>query len=101
MKTKKIYIDRLLATACRFEDNPRLATNKEFRFFLKLKDTQEFIDILKTQEGLTDKEIMEGRGKTTRIHELLAVKYCTWISKRFEVFVYKFFLEHYPDIREL
>lgn len=101
MKTKMVFVDRLLRTACQFENNPRLATNKEFRFFLKLKDTQEFIKILVEQEGLKAKNIVTWKWKTTRIHELLAVKYCTWISKKFEVFVYRFFLENYPLVREL
>jgi hypothetical protein len=35
------------------------------------------------------------------VHHLLAFKFATWVSKEFELKVYKFFLEHYPEIREL
>lgn len=100
-KSKMLYVDRLLGTAVKFEDNPRLATNKEFSKFWKLKDTQSFVSFLKEYEGLTDEHVLQGRWATKRIHELLAIKYCTWISKKFELFVYKFFLEKYPRMREL
>ena len=75
--------------------------DKRFNIFMTRKDTKEFIKVLKVSENLQDKEIIYGRGKTKRIHHLLAFKFATWVSKEFEIKVYKFFLEEYPKIREL
>ena len=75
--------------------------DKRFNIFMTRKDTKEFIKVLKVSENLQDEEIIYGRGKTKRIHHLLAFKFATWVSKEFEIKVYKFFLEEYPKIREL
>ena len=75
--------------------------DKRFNIFMTRKDTQEFIEALKTSEKLEDSEVVFGRGQTKRIHHLLAFKFATWVSKEFEIKVYKFFMEHYPTIREL
>ena len=75
--------------------------DKRFNIFMTRKDTKEFIKVLKVSENLQDEEIIYGRGKTKRIHHLLAFKFATWVSKEFEIKVYKFFLEQYPKIREL
>ena len=75
--------------------------DKRFNIFMTRKDTKEFIKVLKVSENLQDEEIIYGRGKTKRIHHLLAFKFATWVSKEFELIVYKFFMEYYPVIREL
>ena len=64
-----------------------------------IKDTKEFIRIFKIADNLEDKDIVYGRGRTKRIHHLLAFKFATWVSKEFEIKVYKFFIEQYPQIR--
>jgi len=75
--------------------------DKRFNIFMSRKDTKEFISVLKHSESLKDNKIIFGRGKIKRIHHLLAFKFATWVSKEFEIKVYKFFMEHYPEIREL
>jgi hypothetical protein len=69
--------------------------------FLTRKDTKLFITELMSIDEIEREEVITGRGDTRRVHPLLAVKYAAWISKAFEVKVYKFVLEHYPDIRKL
>jgi hypothetical protein len=75
--------------------------DKSFNIFMTRKDTKEFIEVLKKEDNLNDELIIFGRGKTKRINHFLAFKYATWVSKEFELMVYKFFMEYYPVIREL
>ena len=97
MHQKMIYVNELEVEILKYTG----LLDKRFNIFMTRKDTKEFIDVLKVSEKLDDKEIIYGRGKTKRIHHLLAFKFATWVSKEFEIKVYKFFIEHYPDIREL
>lgn len=97
MHQKMIYVNELEVEILKYTG----LLDKRFNTFMTRKDTKEFIDILKISENLNDEEITYGRGKTKRIHHLLAFKFATWVSKEFEIKVYKFFLEQYPAIREL
>jgi hypothetical protein len=97
MHLKMIYVNELEVEILKFTG----LLDKRFNIFMSRKDTKEFITALKYAEGLKEKQIVFGRGKTKRIHHLLAFKFATWVSKEFEIKVYKFFMEHYPEIREL
>ena len=97
MHLKMIYVNQLEVEILRFTG----LLDKRFNIFMSRKDTKEFITVLKYSESLKDNQIIFGRGKTKRIHHLLAFKFATWVSKEFEIKVYKFFMEHYPEIREL
>lgn len=97
MHLKMIYVNELEFEILKFTG----LLDKRFNIFMTRKDTKDFIEVLKKSDHLTDNEIIYGRGKTKRIHHLLAFKFATWVSKEFEIKVYKFFLEHYPEIREL
>ncbi|MCK4494655.1 MAG: KilA-N domain-containing protein [Methylococcales bacterium] len=97
MHLKMIYVNELEVEILKFTG----LLDKRFNIFMSRKDTKEFIAVLKYSENLKDHQIIFGRGKTKRIHHLLAFKFATWVSKEFEIKVYKFFIEHYPEIREL
>jgi hypothetical protein len=97
MHKKMIYVNELEIEILKHTG----LLDKRFNIFMTRKDTKEFIKVLKISENLQDEEIIYGRGKTKRIHYLLAFKFATWVSKEFEIKVYKFFLEQYPKIREL
>lgn len=97
MHLKMIYVNELEVEILKFTG----LLDKRFNIFMTRKDTQEFVEILKASDNLEDTQIVYGRGKTKRIHHLLAFKFATWVSKEFEIKVYKFFIEHYPEIREL
>ena len=97
MHLKMIYVNQLEVEILKFTG----LLDKRFNIFMSRKDTKEFIRVLKYSENLEDKQIIFGRGKTKRIHHLLAFKFATWVSKEFEIKVYKFFMENYPEIREL
>ena len=97
MHLKMIYVNELEVEILKFTG----LLDKRFNIFMTRKDTKEFIKILKIADNLKDGDIIYGRGKTKRIHHLLAFKFATWVSKEFEIKVYKFFIEHYPEIREL
>jgi hypothetical protein len=97
MHKKMIYVNELEVEILKYTG----LLDKRFNIFMTRKDTKEFIEVLKTGDKLTDEQVIYGRGKTKRIHHLLAFKFATWVSKEFEIKVYKFFLEHYPEIREL
>jgi hypothetical protein len=97
MHLNMIYVNELEVEILKFTG----LLDKRFNIFMSRKDTKAFISILQISENLTDKQITFGRGKTKRIHHLLAFKFATWVSKEFEIKVYKFFMEHYPEIREL
>ena len=97
MHLKMIYVNELEVEILKFTG----LLDKRFNIFMSRKDTKAFIKVLQISENLDDKQIIFGRGKTKRIHHLLAFKFATWVSKEFEIKVYKFFMEHYPEIREL
>ena len=97
MHLKMIYVNELEVEILKFTG----LLDKRFNIFITRKDTKEFIKILKLADNLEDNDIIYGRGKTKRIHHLLAFKFATWVSKEFEIKVYKFFIEQYPQIREL
>ncbi|GEM_PF-6229672 len=97
MHSKMIYVNELEVEILRFTG----LLDKRFNIFMTRKDTIDFIEALKIADNLNESQIINGRGKTKRIHHLLAFKFATWVSKEFEIKVYKFFMEHYPDIREL
>ena len=97
MHLKMIYVNELEVEILKFTG----LLDKRFNIFMSRKDTKAFIKVLQTAENLEDKQIIFGRGKTKRIHHLLAFKFATWVSKEFEIKVYQFFMEHYPEIREL
>jgi len=97
MHLKMIYVNELEVEILKFTG----LLDKRFNIFMTRKDTNEFIKVLKVGDNLIDNQIIYGRGKTKRIHHLLAFKFATWVSKEFEIKVYKFFIEHYPEIREL
>ena len=97
MHLKMIYVNELEVEILKFTG----LLDKRFNIFMSRKDTKSFIEVLQMSENLEEKKIIFGRGKTKRIHHLLAFKFATWVSKEFEIKVYKFFMEHYPEIREL
>ncbi|MBE8232710.1 MAG: KilA-N domain-containing protein [Endozoicomonadaceae bacterium] len=97
MHTKMLYVKELEASMLKTAGD----INKSFNIFMTRKDTKDFINVLKQEDNLCDKEVIYGRGKTKRINQFLAFKYATWVSKQFELIVYKFFMEHYPVVREL
>jgi len=97
MHLKLIYVNELEFEILKFTG----LLDKRFNIFMSRKDTKEFIKVLKVSENLEDNQIIYGRGQTKRIHHLLAFKFATWVSKEFEIKVYKFFIEHYPEMREL
>jgi len=101
MKEKMVYVESLMETAMTFEKDVRIPVNRNFNRFYSLQDTKDFVEALKQEEWLKESEVVRGIWRNKKIHELLAIKYCTWISKKFEIFIYKFFLEYYPEIREL
>jgi hypothetical protein len=97
MHSKMLYTKELEAGMLRIVGN----IDKSFNIFMTRKDTKEFIEALKKEDNLEDSEIIYGRGKNKRVNVFLAFKYATWVSKEFELLVYKFFMEYYPVIREL
>lgn len=97
MHTKMLYVKELEASMLRIEGD----INKSFNIFMTRKDTKDFINVLKEEDDISDNEVIYGRGKTKRINQFLAFKYATWVSKKFELIIYKFFMEYYPTIREL
>jgi hypothetical protein len=97
MHTKMLYIQELEASMLKVVGR----VDKAFNIFMTRKDTKEFIEVLKKEDNLSDELVISGRGKTKRINHFLAFKYATWVSKEFELKVYKFFMEYYPVIREL
>ncbi|EJF07615.1 KilA-N domain-containing protein [Thiovulum sp. ES] len=97
MHSKMLYVKELEASMLRIAGN----IDKSFNIFMTRKDTKDFIEVLKKEDDLKDEDIIFGRGKTKRINHFLAFKYATWVSKEFELLVYKFFMEYYPVIREL
>ncbi|MFK5969367.1 MAG: KilA-N domain-containing protein [Candidatus Marithrix sp.] len=97
MHTKMLYVKELEASMLKVVGD----INKSFNIFMTRKDTKDFINVLKKEDNISENEIISGRGKTKRVHHFLAFKYATWVSKEFELIVYKFFVEYYPVIREL
>lgn len=97
MHTKMLYTKELEASMLIIIGD----INKSFNIFFSRKDTKDFINVLKNEDNLSDNEIIQGRGKNKRINQFLAFKYATWVSKKFELIIYKFFMEHYPVMREL
>ncbi|HIO70789.1 MAG TPA: KilA-N domain-containing protein [Campylobacterales bacterium] len=97
MHSKMLYTKELEAGMLKIVGN----VDKSFNIFMTRKDTKDFIEVLKREDNLQDSDIVYGRGKTKRINPFLAFKYATWVSKEFELLVYKFFMEYYPEIREL
>ncbi len=97
MHTKMLYVKELESSMLKIIGD----INKSFNIFMTRKDTKDFIDVLKREDNISDNKIIYGRGKTKRINHFLAFKYATWVSKEFELVVYKFFVEYYPIIREL
>ena len=74
---------------------------KTFVIFKKRKSIKLFMEALAESEGKEINDLEQGRGKTKRIHPVLAIRYCAWLSPKFEVFIYHFFLENYPSLREV
>jgi len=97
MHTKMLYVKELEASMLKIIGD----INKSFNIFMTRKDTKDFINVLKEEDNISDDKIIYGRGKNKRVHHFLAFKYATWVSKEFELIVYKFFVEYYPVIREL
>ena len=97
MHTKMLYVKELEASMLKIVGD----INKSFNIFMSRKDTKDFINVLKEEDEISDKEIVYGRGKTKRINQFLAFKYATWVSKKFELIVYKFFMEYCPVVRKL
>jgi hypothetical protein len=97
MHSKMLYVKELEASMLKIVGN----VDKSFNIFMTRKDTKEFIKVLQKEDNLDINQIIYGRGKTKRINHFLAFKYATWVSKEFELIVYKFFMEYYPVIREL
>jgi len=97
MHLKMLYINELEVEILKFTG----LLDKRFNIFMSRKDTKDFISVLKQSENLEENQIIYGRGKTKRVHHLLAFKFATWVSKEFEIKVFKFFMEHYPKMREL
>ena len=95
MHTKMLYVKELEASMLRITGD----INKSFNIFMTRKDTKNFINVLQEEDSLSNKEVVFSRGKTKQINPFLAFKYATWVSKKFELIVYKFFMEHYPIIR--
>ena len=81
MHKKMIYVNELEIEILKHTG----LLDKRFNIFMTRKDTKEFIKVLKVSENLQDEEIIYGRGKTKRIHHLLAFKFATWVSKEFEI----------------
>ncbi len=97
MHTKMLYVKELEASMLKVIGD----INKSFNIFMTRKDTKDFINVLKKEDNISENEVISGRGKTKRVHHFLAFKYATWVSKEFELIVYKFFVKYYPVIREL
>ncbi len=79
---------------------PSALKEKTYIIFKKRVSTKAFMEALAEGDGIKVNDLEQGRGKTRRIHPVLAIRYCAWLSPKFEVFIYRFFLENYPSLRE-
>ncbi len=94
-------VDRLYDLAFeKFALKPSELKEKTYIIFKKRVSTKAFMEALADSEELKVSDLERGRGKTRRIHPVLAIRYCAWLSPKFEVFIYRFFLENYPALRE-
>jgi len=94
-------VDKLYDLAFeKFALKPSELKEKTYVVFRKRVSTKAFMEALAEGDGVKISDLEQGRGKTRRIHPVLAIRYCAWLSPKFEVFIYRFFLENYPDLRE-
>ena len=84
----------------KFSVKPSELKDKTYTIFKKLLQIKNFMQALAESENITVRNLEQGIGKHKRIHPVLAIRYCAWLSPKFEVFIYKFFLENYPSLRE-
>jgi hypothetical protein len=84
----------------KFSLKPSELKDKTYIIFKKRRSIKLFMEALAEGEDIKISDLEQGRGKTKRIHPVLAIRYCAWLSPKFEVFIYKFFLENYPYLRE-
>jgi hypothetical protein len=84
----------------KFSIKPSELKDKTYGIFKKRRSIKLFMQVLAESESLEIDALEQGRGKTKRIHPVLAIRYCSWLSPKFEVFIYHFFLENYPSLRE-
>lgn len=84
----------------KFSVKPSELKEKTYVIFRKRVSTKAFMEALAEGDSIKVSDLEQGRGKTRRIHPVLAIRYCAWLSPKFEVFIYRFFLENYPALRE-
>ncbi|MDM8560739.1 KilA-N domain-containing protein [Candidatus Parabeggiatoa sp. HSG14] len=97
-----VVVDKLYDLAFeKFALKPSELKEKTYVIFKKRKSIKRFMQALAESESLEVNNLEQGRGKTKRIHPVLAIRYCSWLSAKFEVFIYHFFLENYPSLREI
>ena len=95
-------VDKLYDLAFeKFSVKPSELKEKTYVIFKKRVSTKAFMEALAESESIKVSNLEQGRGKTRRIHPVLAIRYCAWLSPKFEVFIYHFFLENYPNLREV
>ncbi len=93
-------VDKLYDLAFeKFNLKPSELKDKTYVIFKKRRSIKLFMEVLAESEGLEIDALEQARGKTKRIHPVLAIRYCSWLSAKFEVFIYHFFLENYPSLR--
>jgi hypothetical protein len=106
MKIEK-FKDRLIAFDFESEmvnatDMLRAFPNKRMSDFLKLTQTEEFIEAIKSDNDysrLTDNEILtiirgnfsNGKSQGTWMCRILALKFAGWLDPKIELFIYKTF----------
>ncbi|MDM8568360.1 hypothetical protein QUF50_02360 [Thiotrichales bacterium HSG1] len=96
-----VVVDKLYDLAFeKFSVKPSELKDKTYIIFRKRRSIKLFMQALAESENLEVDELEQSRGKTRRIHPVLAIRYCSWLSPKFEVFIYHFFLENYPSLRE-
>ena len=94
-------VDKLYDLAFeKFSVKPSELKEKTYVIFKKRVSTKAFMEALADGDGIKVSDLEQGRGKTKRIHPVLAIRYCAWLSPKFEIFIYRFFLENYPALRE-
>ena len=76
----------------KFSVKPSELKEKTYVIFRKRVSTRAFMEALAEGDGVKVSDLEQGRGKTRRIHPVLAIRYCAWLSPKFEVFIYRFFL---------